>query len=70
MPAGLSGGLTARNLFIPADQSEGTLILAAAPRLPVGMRQNLVIRGILRTGKTGATRVLPAITVQVVAPKP
>jgi hypothetical protein len=68
--AGLPQGITARGVFIAADQSEGTITLVAAPRLPVGMRQNLVLRGTLRSGGTGATRVLPAIPLQVVAAKP
>jgi hypothetical protein len=68
--AGLPQGLQARAPFVPAEQSETTLTLVAAPRLPVGTRQNLVIRGTLRIGKTSATRVLPAIPVQVVAAKP
>jgi hypothetical protein len=68
--AGLPQGLTARAPFVPADQSEATITLVAAPRLPVGTRQNLVIRGTLRSGKTSATRVLPAIPIQVVPAKP
>jgi len=68
--AGLPQGLTARAPFVAAEQSEATITLVAAPRLPVGTRQNLVIRGTLRSGKTSATRVLPAIPVQVVAAKP
>jgi hypothetical protein len=68
--AGLPQGLTARAPFVPAEQSEATITLVAAARLPVGTRQNLVIRGTLRSGKTSATRVLPAIPIQVVAAKP
>jgi hypothetical protein len=68
--AGLPQGLQARTPFVPAEQAETTITLVAAPRLPVGTRQNLVIRGTLRSGKTSATRVLPAIPIQVVAAKP
>mgnify|MGYP001605702837 FL=1 len=63
-------GLTARNAFIPADKDDGTLTLTATRQVPVGLRQNLIITGTLRSGRGNFTGVAPAIPIKIVAAQP
>jgi hypothetical protein len=62
---GLPPGITAKAVLIAPDQDRGELVLAAAPRVAEGMTTNLVVRAILRLGRVSATRVLPAIPLDV-----
>ncbi|WP_165070570.1 COG1470 family protein [Paludisphaera rhizosphaerae] len=65
---GLPPGVTAKPGLIDADKSEGVLTLTAALRVKAGLRQNVVIRGSIRTtGRNSVTQVVPAIPF-VVAP--
>jgi hypothetical protein len=60
-------GITAKATFIPADKDEATLTIAAGKQAPVGLRQSIIVVGILRAGKETMTRVAPAIPIEVAA---
>jgi hypothetical protein len=54
---------------IPADKDEATVTISVPPQSPVGLRQTILVSGTMNTGKESVTRLLPAITVKVVAAK-
>jgi hypothetical protein len=67
---GLPPGLAAKAVLIAPDQDRGELVLTAAPRVAEGLTTNLVVRAVMRMGRTSATRVLPAIPLEVTAGAP
>ncbi len=67
---GLPPGITAKPVLIAPDQDHGELVLNAAPRVTAGLNTNLVVRGVLRMGRDSATRVLPAIPLEVIDAPP
>jgi hypothetical protein len=62
-----ANGITVKAAFVAPDKGEGTLTVSVAKDAPVGLRQNIMISGAMRTGRETITRFLPAIPIKVVA---
>jgi hypothetical protein len=62
-----ANGITVKAAFVAPDKDEGTLTVSVAKDAPVGLRQNIMISGAMRTGRETITRFLPAIPIKVVA---
>lgn len=55
---------------IPAGKDKATITIKAASKAPAGLKQTIIVSGIMNTGKEGnVVRLLPAITVKIVAAK-
>ena len=63
----LPAGITMPGATIPADKDEVAVTLAVAKQAAVGLRQNIVLNGTLKTEKETITRIVPAIPLQVAA---
>jgi hypothetical protein len=60
-------GLSVRAVFVNPDQDEARLTVSATRFAPVGVLQNLIINGSIRTtGRQGINAVAPAIPVKIV----
>jgi hypothetical protein len=63
------GGISLKPAVIPPDKDEVAVTVAVAKEVAVGVRQNLVLTGALKTDKETFTRFAPAIAIKVVAAK-
>ncbi len=63
------GGISLKPAAIPIDKDEVAVTVAVAKEVAVGVRQNFVLTGTLKTDKETFTRFAPAIPVKVVAAK-
>jgi hypothetical protein len=59
-----------KSIFLPADKDEATVNISVANDAKPGLLQNLIIMGVMKTGKETITRYLPAIPIKVVAAAP
>ena len=62
-------GISLKPAAIPIDKDEVAVTVAVAKEVAVGVRQNLVLTGTLKTDKETFTRFAPAIPIKVVAAK-
>lgn len=65
-------GIVVKPVTIPPDKDEAVVVISLStnkPPLP-GFRQNVIIQGILRTGKENLAAIAPAIPITVVADSP
>lgn len=67
---GAAAGITVKPAVIPADKDEVALAIGAAKDAAVGLRQNLILTGTLKTAKETTTGYAPAIPIQIVAKQP
>jgi hypothetical protein len=64
---GLPAGVTIAPVVIPADKDEAAVVIALAKEVPVGLRQNIILTGTLKTDKETITRFAPGIPLRVAA---
>jgi hypothetical protein len=64
---GLPPGVSIKTAFIPPDQDQTTVTIAAAPSARPDVVQNLVLSGTTSVKGQPMTRIAPAIPVKVVA---
>jgi hypothetical protein len=62
----VANGITAKSIFLPADKDEATVVISAGNDAKPGLLQNVIIMGVLKTGKETINRYLPAIQVKVI----
>jgi hypothetical protein len=62
-----AAGINVKSVFVPADKDEATVTLAVTNEAKVGLKQNILISGVMKTGKETIVRYIPAIPIQVVA---
>ena len=62
-------GINAKGVQIPPEKDEAVLTLTANKQVPVGSRQNIIVTGVLKSGKLNVTSVAPAIPVKIVEEK-
>ena len=63
----VANGITMKSLFLPADKDEGTVNISVAGDTKPGLQQNIIIMGVLKSGKGAITRYQPAIPIKVIA---
>jgi hypothetical protein len=63
----VANGITMKSIFLPADKDEATVNISVAGDAKPGLLQNVIIMGVLKSGKETITRYLPAIPIKVVA---
>ena len=62
--------MTVTAASIPAGKDEATITINAAPKAPAGLKQTIIVSGVMNTGTKGnVARLLPAITVKIIAAK-
>jgi len=68
----IANGITMKSIFVAADKDEATININVSADAKPGLQQNVIIMGVLKSGKETITRYLPAIPIKVVAavPKP
>jgi hypothetical protein len=62
----VANGITMKSIFLPADKDEATVSISVSNDAKPGLLQNVIIMGVLKSGKETITRYLPAIPVKVV----
>jgi hypothetical protein len=62
----VANGITMKSIFLPADKDEATVSISVSNDAKAGLLQNVIIMGVLKSGKETITRCLPAIPVKVV----
>ena len=63
----VANGITMKSIFLPADKDEATVNISVSNDAKPGLLQNVIIIGVLKSGKETITRYLPAIPIKVVA---
>jgi hypothetical protein len=58
--------ITTKSVFAAPGQEEATIVLSVAKEAKAGLRQNLIISGVMRAGPSNITRYARAIPIQVV----
>jgi hypothetical protein len=61
----VANGITMKSIFLPADKDEATVNVSIASDAKPGLQQNIIIMGVLKSGKETITRYLPAIPIKV-----
>jgi hypothetical protein len=61
----IANGITMKSIFLPADKDEATVSIAVGNDAKPGLLQNVIIMGVLKSGKETITRYLPAIPIKV-----
>lgn len=62
-----AAGITIKPAVVPPGKDEVTLALSGAKQARTGLQQNIIITGVMRTGRETITRYAPAIAIQVIA---
>ena len=62
-------GVTLKASYVAPDKDEVTLTLSVTTDASVGFQQNLIVSGLMKTGKESILRYAPAIPFKVVAKK-
>ncbi len=57
----VANGITMKSIFLPADKDEATVNITVGNDAKPGLLQNVIIMGVLKSGKETITRYLPAI---------
>jgi hypothetical protein len=65
-----NGALTTKTVQVPADQDEAVVTIAASKDARPGMRQDLIVSAVMRSGAGSVTRFAQAIPIRVVAAEP
>jgi hypothetical protein len=63
----VANGITIKSIYLPADKDEATVNISVSSDAKPGLLQNIIIMGVLKSGKETITRYLPAIPVKVLA---
>jgi len=63
----VANGITVKSIFLPGDKDEVTLNISVAADAKPGLLQNVIIMGVLKSGKETITRYLSAIPIKVIA---
>jgi hypothetical protein len=63
----VANGITMKSVSLAADKDEATVNISVGNDAKPGLLQNVIIMGVLKSGKETITRYLPAIPVKVVA---
>ena len=66
----IANGISMKSIFVAADKDEGAINISVGNDAKPGLLQNVIIMGVLKTGKETITRYLPAIPIKVVAAAP
>ena len=64
-----AAGITVKSVFVPPDKDEATLTLTVTKEAKVGLKQNIIISAVMKTGKETIVRYAPAIPIEITAPK-
>ncbi len=59
-------GITVKPAFAAPDKDEATLVVTVTKEAKVGLKQNLIISGVMRAGKENITRYVEAVPIEVV----
>ncbi len=62
-----AAGITVKSVFVPPDKDEATLTLAVTKEAKVGLKQNIIISAVMKTGKETIVRYAPAIPIEITA---
>jgi hypothetical protein len=66
MPLRLAGGVvTTKTVQVPADKDEATVTITVTKDAKAGLRQDLIISGVMRSGGSSVTRFAQAIPIRV-----
>ena len=60
-----SPGISVKSAFVSPDKDEATLTLGIAKEARAGLQQNIIISGVMRTGKESIVRYAPAIPIRI-----
>jgi len=63
--ARMAPGINVRSAFVAADKDEAALTLVVAKDAKSGLQQNVVISGVMKTGRETIIRYLPAIPIRI-----
>ena len=71
MPLRLANGtVTTKTVLVPADKDEAAVTINVSKDARPGMRQDLIVSAVLRSGNSSVTRFAQAIPIRIVAPDP
>ena len=57
----VAAGISMKSIFLPTDKDEATVSISVGSDAKPGLLQNVIIMGVLKSGKETITRYLPAI---------
>lgn len=66
----VANGITMKSIFLPADKDEATVSIGVGNDAKPGLLQNVIIMGVLKSGRETITRYLPAIPIKVLPADP
>jgi len=60
-----ANGITVKSVFLAADKDEGTVTLSVTQDARVGVQHNIIVMGVMRSGRETITRYAPAIPIRI-----
>ncbi len=65
-----ANGITIKSAFVAPDKDEATRNLTITKDARIGLRQDIIVNGVMKTGKETIVRYAAAIPIKVIAAQP
>ena len=60
-----ANGITVKSVFLAPDKDEGTITLSVTQDARAGVQHNIIVMGVMRSGRETITRYAPAVPIRI-----